>query len=36
MKHSMQTVIPKFSTCRMLEEYISKYYVPAMREGGEK
>jgi starch phosphorylase len=33
MKHSMQTVIPKFSSCRMLEEYISKYYVPAMREG---
>jgi len=33
MKHSMQTVIPKFSTSRMLEEYISKYYVPAMRQG---
>jgi glycogen phosphorylase len=31
MKHSMQTVIPRFSTCRMLDEYVSKYYVPAMR-----
>jgi starch phosphorylase len=31
MKASMQTIIPRFNTCRMLEEYVAKYYAPAMR-----
>jgi starch phosphorylase len=30
MKLSMQTIIPRFNTCRMLDEYVNKFYVPAM------
>jgi glycogen phosphorylase len=33
MKRSMETVIPRFSTCRMIEEYVDRFYVPAMRGG---
>ncbi len=31
MKHAMQTLIPVFNTHRMVEEYMSKYYVNAAR-----
>ena len=30
MKESMKTVIPQFSTRRMVKEYVEKYYVPAL------
>jgi starch phosphorylase len=29
MKNSIQTLAPRFSTCRMVKEYVTKYYVPA-------
>jgi starch phosphorylase len=31
MKDTMKTVIPQFSTRRMLKEYVEKFYVPALR-----
>jgi starch phosphorylase len=31
MKNSMQTIIPQFSTRRMLKEYIERLYLPARR-----
>ena len=30
MKESMKTVIPQFSTRRMVKEYVEKFYIPAM------
>jgi len=33
MKESMRTIIPRFNTYRMLEEYLSKMYLPAMKNG---
>ena len=32
MKESMKTVIPQFSTRRMVKEYIEKFYVPALKK----
>jgi starch phosphorylase len=29
VKHSMRTLIPRFNTYRMLEEYLDKMYIPA-------
>jgi glucan phosphorylase len=29
MKKSMQTIIPQFSTRRMVKEYIERLYLPA-------
>jgi glucan phosphorylase len=31
MKDSMQTVIPQFSTRRMVKEYVERFYVPALQ-----
>jgi glycogen phosphorylase len=31
MKNTMQTVIPQFSTRRMVKEYVEKFYVPALK-----
>ena len=31
MKNSMQTVIPQFSTRRMVKEYVERFYVPALK-----
>jgi starch phosphorylase len=30
MKESMKTVIPQFSTRRMVKEYVEKFYIPAL------
>jgi starch phosphorylase len=35
MKSSMQTLTPRFSMTRMMKEYISKMYIPAMAESAE-
>lgn len=32
MKESMKTVIPQFSTRRMVKEYVEKFYVPALKK----
>lgn len=32
MKEAMKTVIPQFSTRRMVKEYVEKYYVPALKK----
>lgn len=32
MKRSMESLIPTFSTCRMLEQYVHQYYLSMMRE----
>jgi len=32
VKESMRTLIPQFSLSRMLKEYMSDYYVPAIKE----
>ncbi|HNM38400.1 MAG TPA: alpha-glucan family phosphorylase, partial [Anaerolineales bacterium] len=32
MKDSMKTVIPQFSTRRMVKEYVEKFYVPALKK----
>ncbi len=34
VKESMRTLIPQFSLCRMLKEYMTDYYVPAITENG--
>jgi starch phosphorylase len=31
MKNSMKTVIPQFSTRRMVKEYVERFYVPALK-----
>ena len=31
MKHSMKTIIPQFSTRRMVKEYVERLYVPALK-----
>ncbi len=32
MKDSMKTVIPQFSTRRMVKEYVEKFYIPALKK----
>lgn len=32
-KHSMATIIPRFNTMRMLNDYINDFYLPASRQG---
>ncbi|MCC7116882.1 MAG: alpha-glucan family phosphorylase [Anaerolineales bacterium] len=32
MKRAMQTVIPQFSTRRMLKQYVEKFYAPALKK----
>jgi starch phosphorylase len=32
MKNTMQTVIPQFSTRRMVKEYVEKFYAPALKK----
>jgi starch phosphorylase len=32
MKESMKTVIPQFSTRRMVKEYVQKFYIPALKK----
>ncbi|MCB9111128.1 MAG: alpha-glucan family phosphorylase [Anaerolineales bacterium] len=32
MKESMKTVIPQFSTRRMVKEYVEKFYIPALKK----
>ncbi len=32
MKETMKTVIPQFSTRRMVKEYIGKFYIPALKK----
>ena len=32
MKNSMQTIIPQFSTRRMVKEYVEKFYAPALKK----
>lgn len=32
MKESMKTVIPQFSTRRMVKEYVEKFYLPALKK----
>ena len=32
MKDTMKTIIPQFSTRRMVKEYVEKYYAPAMQK----
>ena len=32
-KRSITTLLPRFNTTRMLEEYVTKFYVPASRNG---
>jgi starch phosphorylase len=32
MKESMKTVIPQFSTRRMVKEYVQKFYLPALKK----
>jgi glycogen phosphorylase len=36
VKQSIRTVLPRFSARRMVKEYISDMYVPAMREAVTK
>jgi glucan phosphorylase len=30
MKESMKTIIPRFSTRRMLKDYVGQFYAPAL------
>jgi starch phosphorylase len=32
-KHSIATLLPRFSSSRMVGEYLSKFYLPASRQG---
>ncbi len=32
-KRSMATILPRFNSCRMVDEYVSKFYVPASKQG---
>jgi starch phosphorylase len=32
MKNTMKTVIPQFSTRRMVKEYVEKFYQPALKK----
>jgi glucan phosphorylase len=32
MKDTMKTVIPQFSTRRMVKEYVEKFYAPALKK----
>ncbi len=32
MKHTMKTIIPQFSTRRMIKEYVEKFYAPAVKK----
>lgn len=33
VKHSMATILPRFNTVRMLDDYLTKLYIPASRHG---
>jgi starch phosphorylase len=32
MKNTMKTIIPQFSTRRMVKEYVEKFYMPALKK----
>ena len=32
MKDTMKTIIPQFSTRRMVKEYVEKFYAPALKK----
>ena len=32
-KHSIATLLPRFSSTRMVSEYLAKFYLPATRQG---
>ena len=36
MKHAIATIVPKFSTSRMVRDYLREAYLPAARRGGAK
>ncbi len=35
MKESIRTIAPRFSSRRMVKEYVERYYIPALRSCGE-